>query len=214
MKICVITDIHGHKSSVKRLLNAIDINKFDLLVSCGDITSFGGRNEAKEILEIIPNINFYTVFGNCDTNEVKDYIDSQNVSLHEKEIKIQDYSIGGFGGSNISPFRTPLEYTEEQIREGLSKLSFRNMILVTHAPPYGTKLDKIGNGKSIGSSSIRKIIEEYHPLVAISGHVHESRAIDILNNTKLLNPGPLKDGYYGIVELNKGQINVSLEELD
>ena len=88
------------------------------------------------------------------------------------------------------------------------------MILVTHAPPYGTKLDKIGNGKSIGSSSIRKIIEEYHPLVAISGHVHESRAIDILNNTKLLNPGPLKDGYYGIVELNKGQINVSLEELD
>ncbi|KYC53031.1 MAG: phosphodiesterase [Candidatus Methanofastidiosum methylothiophilum] len=214
MKICVITDIHGHKSSVKRLLNAIDINKFDLLVSCGDITSFGGRNEAKEILEIIPNINFYTVFGNCDTNEVKDYIDSQNVSLHEKEIKIQDYSIGGFGGSNISPFRTPLEYTEEQIREGLSKLSFRNMILVTHAPPYGTKLDKIGNGKSIGSSSIRKIIEEYHPLVAISGHVHESRAIDILNNTKLLNPGPLKDGYYGIVELNKGQINVSLEKLD
>lgn len=214
MKVCVITDIHGHKSSLKKLFDSIDINKFDLLLSCGDITSFGGRNEAKDILDIIPEINFYTVFGNCDTKEVKEYIETQKISLHEKEVKIQDYSIGGFGGSNISPFNTPSEYTEEQIKEGLSKLSFKNMILVTHVPPYGTKLDKIGNGKSIGSPSVRKIIEQKNPLVAISGHVHESRAIDTLGHTKILNPGPLKDGYYGIVELNKEEINISLEELD
>lgn len=214
MKICVISDIHGSKSSLIKLFNSVDVKEFDLFLCCGDITSFGGRKEAKEILDVVPEIKFYTVFGNCDTIEVKDYISSQGISLHENEIKFGDYSLGGFGGSNISPFGTPSEYTEDQLLSGLSKLSYKDMILVTHTPPYGTKLDKIGNGKSIGSSSVRSIIEEKQPLIAVSGHVHESRAIDTLNNTQLLNPGPLKNGFYGIVELIQRKVTVSLEKID
>ena len=214
MNICVITDIHGKKSSLKKLFDSIDIKQFDLLLCCGDITSFGGEMEAKEILDLIPDMPFYTVFGNCDRIGVKDYISSEGISLHEKEFKISDYTVGGFGGSNKSPFGTPSEYEEDQIMAGLSKLSFENMILVTHVPPYGTKLDRIGNNKSIGSTSVRNIIEKKQPLVAISGHVHESRAIDSLGKTHLMNPGPLKDGYYGIVKIDVSGINVELKEID
>ncbi|MCC7571790.1 MAG: metallophosphoesterase family protein [Candidatus Methanofastidiosum sp.] len=214
MDICVITDIHGKKSSLKNFFNSIDIQKFDLLLCCGDITSFGGEMEAKEILDLIPDITFYSVFGNCDRTDVNDYLISKNFSLHEKEFKIKDYTIGGFGGSNKSPFGTPSEYEEDQIMTGLSKLSFKNMILVTHAPPYNTKLDKIGNNKSIGSTSVRTIIEKRQPVVAISGHVHESRAVDIIGKTQLLNPGPLKDGYYGIVEIDEKEVKVELKEID
>jgi len=214
MKICVITDIHGHKSSLKKLFDSIDIKEFDLLLCCGDITSFGGKREAKEVLDLIPDIQFYTLFGNCDRQEVKEYISTNDISIHEREVKIQNYTLGGFGGANISPFGTPSEYSEEQLIAGLSKLSYRNMILVTHAPPYGTKLDRIGNGKPIGSTSVRDIIERKQPLVALSGHVHESRAIDSIGVTKLLNPGALKDGYFGIVELVNNQVKVELKELD
>ncbi len=214
MNICVITDIHGNKSSLKELFDSIDIREFDLLLCCGDITSFGGKKEAKELLELIPNIQFYTVFGNCDKSEVKDYIKSEGISLHEKEVKIGNYTIGGFGGSNKSPFGTPSEYGEDQIMAGLSKLSFKNMVLVTHVPPYGTKLDRIGDSKSIGSTSVRSIIEKMQPLVAVSGHVHESRAIDSIGKTQLLNPGPLKDGHYGRVKIDEKEIKVELKEID
>ena len=213
MNICVITDIHGKKSSLKKLFDSIKIREFDLLLCCGDITSFGGKKEANEVLELIPHIQFYTVFGNCDKSEVKDYIASEGISLHEKEVKISEYTIGGFGGSNKSPFGTPSEYEEDHIMAGLSKLSFKNMILVTHAPPYETKLDKIGNSKSIGSTSVRTIIEKMQPLVAVSGHVHESRASDILGKTHLLNPGPLKDGYYGVVKIDEEGVKVELKEI-
>lgn len=214
MNICVITDIHGKKSSLKKLFDSIDIREFNLLVCCGDITSFGGKKETKEVLELLPNIQFYTVFGNCDKSEVKDYIESEGISLHEKEVKVAGYSLGGFGGSNKSPFGTPSEYEEDQIMAGLSKLSFENMILVTHVPPYGTKLDTIGGNKSIGSTSVRVIIEKMQPLVAVSGHVHESRAIDSIGKTQLLNPGPLKDGYYGAVKINEKEVNVELKKID
>ena len=165
-------------------------------------------------MDLIPRIHFYTLFGNCDTKEVKDYIESLNISLHEKEIKYLNFTLSGFGGSNISPFGTPSEYTEEEIMRGLSKLSYKDTILVTHAPPYGTKLDRIRNGKSIGSTSIRAVIEEKKPLVAVSGHVHESRAIDSIGPTQLLNPGPLKDGYFGVVEIIDNQASVKLEQVD
>ena len=214
MNICVITDIHGKKSSLRNFFDAIEIKQFELLLCCGDITSFGGEIEAKEILDLIPNMPFYTVFGNCDKSGVSDYISSKGISLHERELKISDYTIGGFGGSNKSPFGTPSEYEEDHIMAGLSKLSYKNMVLVTHVPPYGTKLDRIGNNKSIGSNSVRTIIEKKQPLVAISGHVHESRAIDYLGKTALLNPGPLKDGYYGIVKLNLNEVKVELKEID
>lgn len=214
MNICAITDIHGKKSSLKKLFDSIDIREFDLLLCCGDITSFGGEKEAKEVLELIPNIQFYTIFGNCDKSEVKDHIESLGISLHEKEVKVADYAIGGFGGSNKSPFGTPSEYEEDQIMAGLSKLSFKNMVLVTHVPPYGTKLDRVGNSKSIGSTSVRSIIEKMQPLVAVSGHVHESRAIDSIGNTQLLNPGPLKEGYYGTIRIDAKVVKVELKEID
>ncbi len=213
MNICVITDIHGKKSSLKKLFDVINIKDFDLLLCCGDITSFGGEKEVMEILDIIPDIPFYTVFGNCDRKEVKEYIDLKGISLHEKEVKIGSYTVGGFGGSNKSPFGTPSEYSEEEIMEGLSRLSFENMILVTHVPPYETKLDKIGKDTSIGSTSVRSIIEKMKPIVAVSGHVHESRAIDSIDNTKILNPGPLQSGYYGVVKIEKTDVKVELKEI-
>ena len=76
------------------------------------------------------------------------------------------------------------------IKDDLNELAlqipdFRKTIMLFHAPPCDTNLDKIDgkdiNGnreiRSIGSFAIRKFIEKYQPLVTLHGHLHESTDI-------------------------------------
>ncbi|MDT7902299.1 MAG: hypothetical protein RRE78_10520, partial [Acidianus sp.] len=73
-----------------------------------------------------------------------------------------------------------------------------------HAPPYGTNLDNapildktlkpvVKGGEivftHVGSTSIRKLMEEFNPLLGPHGHIHESRAFDKIGKTIVLNPG-------------------------
>ena len=67
-------------------------------------------------------------------------------------------------------------------------------IYVMHSPPYGTGLDLVAGGQSVGSRSIRVFIETYQPLLTLHGHIHESpeisgRYFDRIGNTLSVNPG-------------------------
>jgi uncharacterized protein len=42
---------------------------------------------------------------------------------------------------------------------------------------------------SAGSEAVRSVIETYQPLVALHGHIHESRGVAKLAKTVCLNPG-------------------------
>jgi Icc-related predicted phosphoesterase len=77
------------------------------------------------------------------------------------------------------------------IREDLERLAaagdLGRAILLFHAPPYDTCLDRAGlDGRSVdhapldvhvGSIAIRRFIEERQPLLSLHGHVHESARI-------------------------------------
>jgi Icc-related predicted phosphoesterase len=43
---------------------------------------------------------------------------------------------------------------------------------------------------SVGSTAIREFIERHQPLLALHGHVHESRAAERIGRTLCLNPAP------------------------
>jgi len=68
-------------------------------------------------------------------------------------------------------------------------------ILVAHAPPCDTKLDKLPNlDYPIGSKAVRDFIEARRPLCALHGHVHESPAatgsyFDEVGGVLCINPG-------------------------
>ena len=64
----------------------------------------------------------------------------------------------------------------------------------------------ITGGAHAGSPSIRAFLEAERPLLAVSGHIHEGRAVDSLGETTLVNPGPLCDGYYAVAEITGGKI--------
>jgi Icc-related predicted phosphoesterase len=42
---------------------------------------------------------------------------------------------------------------------------------------------------SAGSAAVRDLIERYQPLVALHGHIHESRAMTKIGRTVCINPG-------------------------
>ena len=167
MNILAISDLHG--STHNALNNYLKNNKIDLIVIAGDITHFGPADLAEDILNEISSYNIPVVAipGNCDPQGIYNQLDnSKAINIHGKSTSVKNVGICGFGGSNLTPFDTPLEFGEIEIFEELDKLMVEMKdqdikILVTHAPPLNTNADKLPSGDHVGSESIRKIIEEY-----------------------------------------------------
>ncbi len=88
----------------------------------------------------------------------------------------------------------------------------KKIVQVTHMPPFKTKLDVVYTGAHVGSEVVRKFIEEYKPLVAISAHIHEARGIDEIGKTKLINSGRFPEGYCGLVSINE-EVNARIINL-
>ena len=60
--------------------------------------------------------------------------------------------------------------------------------MITHIPPFGTKLDNLG--VFTGSKGIRKVIEESQPDFCLCGHIHETAGLkDLIGKTKIINVG-------------------------
>ena len=119
--------------------------------------------------------------------------------------------LGHLPHRHLIPTRVKPVQVAEQEPEGVSDLAIRvhqrldnvrrkrdvrSVVLVSHQPPYGVAVDRIGNGLNVGSRSIRDFIEDAKPLVCFSGHIHEGQGIDNIGTTKLANPGPLAGGGY------------------
>ena len=63
----------------------------------------------------------------------------------------------------------------------------------------------------VGSTAIRALVEEYVPKVVLSGHIHEARGIVKEGGTLFMNPGPAKDSYSGVLEMDEGPKAILLE---
>jgi len=208
MKIIVIVDIHGNIKPIDSIGDVL--SSADLVIIAGDLTHFGGGNEAREVLDEVGkyNKNILAVTGNCDTKEADDYLTGKNINIHGRTVDIDGVSFTGAGGSLPCPSPTPNVYTEEEyedIFEGsLEGKNGSPRILVSHQPPLGTLNDKLSNGQHVGSRTVREFIERYQPLVCFTGHIHEAPGIDTIGETKIVNPGPLGTRSYAYLDLTEG----------
>jgi uncharacterized protein len=207
MKILAVSDIHG---KYIKIIDYLKKNTVDLIILTGDITDFGPKELAEEILNEISSFDIpvLAIPGNCDPINLYGSIDnSKAINIHGKSVTIKNIGICGFGGSNPTPFKTPLEFDEIEIydnaRNVLEEIKNHEITLfVTHAPPLGTKTDILPSGKHVGSESLRKIIEEFQPTINLCGHIHESMAIDKIGKTSIVNPGMLKEGHVCIINID------------
>jgi Icc-related predicted phosphoesterase len=218
VKFVSFGDVHMMTRNLDRMRAVM--RDTDLVIISGDITNFGGRAEAGRILSAVQRAcpSVLALPGNDDRREVIPFLEERGVALHGKGQVFGGVGIFGCGGSNITPFNTPTEFSEEEIyatlRAGYEQVqNCRPLLMVCHAPPFGTKCDRTRSGKPEGSKAARRVIEELQPDLCISGHIHESAGVDRIGATTIVNPGPFKGGGYVVIRIEASRLDVRLEFL-
>lgn len=227
MRIIAVGDIHMASEYLGKIP---DIKKADLVLLNGDLTNYGGIKEVRQVLNHAMglNPNILAQFGNLDKPEINLYLEDLGINLHgQARLAGDTICIVGVGGSNFTPFFTPSEFSETDIaaaaeaayREGLDYVRLAEplhkkkipILFVSHPPPHNTRLDKIHNGKHVGSTAIRRLIEKYQPALSVVGHIHEARGEDTIGNSPIINPGMLRDGGWVHIEVKNSTLHTSLQ---
>ena len=113
------------------------------------------------------------------------------------------------GYTNVTPWDTHREYSEDEIRGHLKQMTDRlehpeRAIFNIHVPPYNSRLDtapllgqdlkvKTSAGAQVtapvGSVAVREAIEAGQPLLSLHGHIHESGGSVKIGRTTAINVG-------------------------
>ncbi len=202
MRFVVISDVHGRDKVIGYTNRLVKEHQADAILVLGDITHFGPAEWAGEFLSQL-EAPTYALPGNCDPPGVLQQIERHAISLHRKKIVLEDRAFVGHGGSNPTIFETPNEMPEDEIERGLRPIAEKGMVLITHTPAQGY-LDLVPAGnRHAGSTAVLKMVREFGPIAAISGHIHEARGMLTDKGTLFMNPGPAKDLYAAVLDVGE-----------
>ena len=162
----------------------------------------------------------YFMLGNDDPSPLRDVLDQApwGRQVEGQVVEIDGHEMLSWGYSNITPWNSYREMTEEQLAKKLAELtanlrSPETSIFNVHVPPFGTGLDEApvldanltvqsaaGQVRfgPVGSPAVRDALLEAQPLVGLHGHIHESAGFRKLGRTIAFNPG----SDYGTGSLN------------
>ena len=203
MKLLVVCDIHDEEDAVARIKLKM-AKGFDHLLVCGDLSR--SVSFAEDFLSQFPDA--FIIPGNWDSEGVNNVMRRAKNYAHGKRFELTEgLNLVGFGYSNITPFHTYGELTEEKIYAGMSALPIdRNTLLMLHCPPKG-HFDEARDAH-VGSESILRIIREKKPLAAFFGHIHELSGSSNLGTTKLVKVPGANGLQAAIAETNKGKLDL------
>jgi Icc-related predicted phosphoesterase len=213
-----IGDIHGH---VSRIEDVPGISQARGVLVSGDITDYGSRAFTETLLARIEHVNphILAVIGNMDTREVEEVLEERGYNAHARATDL-GFGVGliGVGYSTPTPFGTPSEVSEAQLQAWLDQAAqgaknYQYLILMVHNPPFDTQTDCVGFNQPVGSHTVREFIEKYQPDVCVTGHIHESRAVDRLGKTQIINPGLFGAGGYVVIRLTDGGLEAELRHI-
>ena len=182
MKILAFTDIHGSITKLKKIQQKTKKNKPDIILCLGDFTIF--ERHIDEIMRKINSLNTptYIIPGNHETTKILDKLCTKYKNLnfiHKKITRIKKYTLTGYGEGG---FGTTDKKFEKFIKANKKKLENKKIILMTHGPPYKTKLDYIDYlKKHVGCKSYANFIKQYKPVLALSGHLHETFGLSLIH---------------------------------
>ncbi len=201
MKFLVVADIHGDIEKLYRTIAHLD-EKPDAVLVAGDFTPFGPAELVSKELSALRRVSkhVFAVPGNEDDEEARRKM--KKVNIHGKKVKFKGAEIIGFEGATWLETDSGVMMQYEPLHEKFKDVKGRTIVL-THVPPFDTKLDKLWTGRHVGSTFLRSIVDDYQPDLVVSGHIHESGGIDKIGRTTLLNPGALADGYSAWVEMGQ-----------
>jgi Icc-related predicted phosphoesterase len=170
----------------------------------------------------------YFMLGNDDPLELAGLLDRAPWGTHDegKVVWLDDeHEMISWGYSNITPWHSHREQTEEQLTASMNAMAGRlshpeRAVLNVHVPPYGTQLDEaprldenlrvqalLGQVQfaAVGSTAVREFELGHQPLLGLHGHIHEASGIRRLGRTVVINPGS---------DYSTGALNGALITLD
>ncbi|MBF0450091.1 MAG: metallophosphoesterase [Candidatus Magnetomorum sp.] len=214
-----IGDIHNNVSQMEHIPEFIHA---DGIIIHGDITNMGDYNTAASMISQISqkNAHIFAQAGNMDSLDIQAYLDKKTHTIHCKGIEIcPGVGLMGVGLSSPTPFQTPGEVPDAQLGEWLEETwkHIQNMphtIVVTHDPPFGTKLDTISGGGHVGSQAVLAFIEKHQPDILLCGHIHEARGTDTIGQTKAVNPGLFAEGGYALIQYDQGALDIVFKTIN
>src|SRR5579884_267336 len=151
--------------------------------------------------------------GNDDEWYIDDVLKTGEGMRHvdRKVVDLGPYQVLSLSWANPTPWSSPREFPEDELAAELHRLAReldprRPWIFNIHVPPYDSNLDmaplltgdlavvkKGGEAQlvPVGSTAVRDFITEYQPVLALHGHIHESRGVTKIGKTVCINPGSM-----------------------
>ncbi|MGB7754398.1 MAG: metallophosphoesterase [Candidatus Acidiferrales bacterium] len=193
MKILIFSDIHGDLRALERVV----AQPADIYIAAGDLCNFGkGLERCGEAMKELGE-RAWIMPGNHETySETAQFCKRFGFTdFHRQTRELNGTNWAGLGYSNITPFKTPGEYSEDEIAAALAPFAgLEKLYLVVHFPPLNTTLDEYAPGRHAGSPTLRTWVEKEKPLYLFCGHIHETAGMtDRLGTTQCINVG--KEGY-------------------
>src|SRR5579864_8927802 len=188
-RLLIFSDIHNDANALKTLMAM----EADYYFCAGDLVTFErGFEEMGAIMQ--PRAGrMYVLPGNHETEQdIASFCQEFGFeNFHGKTMKIGGATVGGLGYSGPTPFNTPGEYTEAELAGRLEPFARLDpLVMICHAPPFQSKLDRIHEGLHGGSSSIRSFIEKTQPRDFFCGHIHEAEGVvETIGATRAMNVG-------------------------
>jgi len=192
-RLLIFSDLHNDVRALEKLMDIAA----DYYFAAGDLVSWArGLDKMAEPMKRRAG-SVYVLPGNHESErDIAEFCDRHGfVNFHGGTLAIGDTRIAGLGYSTPTPFDTPGEYTEQEMAARLEKFAgLKPRVLICHAPPLDTDLDRIKEGLHAGSRAVREFIEKVQPEHFFCGHIHEAEGRVIqMGATRAMNVG--KKGY-------------------
>ncbi len=195
-KILHISDIHCSRTNLEKVSRLAE--GVDAVVFTGDLQCDGG------LVEVLAKLHkkVLAVTGNMDDTYIARLLEDYGISIESEVVYVDGWYFAGVSGREPV---TSLRRVRQLVRE-LNVESSR-LIVVSHHPPKGV-VDKAFIGLHIGLYELRVFDEEVKPRLHLCGHVHESRGVGRLGETVVVNAGPLKKGFYAMVDVEAVKVEL------
>ncbi len=192
-RLLVFSDIHNDARALEQLMRI----EADYYFAAGDLVSWArGLDKMGELMKSRAD-KMYVLPGNHESERnIAELCERHSfVNFHGGTLEIAGVHVAGLGYSTPTPFDTPGEYSELEMAARLENFAaLKPQILICHAPPLETDLDRIRPGLHAGSRAVREFIEKHQPRYFFCGHIHEAEGVVIqMGATRAQNVG--KKGY-------------------
>ena len=198
LTLAVIGDVHAHWRRLDFVLTRIAALHVDGILLVGDLGSHDLAHvwrrtperdarylaSVEEVLRRVGSLGAPCAYvpGNHD---LPDLVYEGNVD--GKVVTVGGVRVAGIGGAGPGRFGFAYEWDEAQIA---ARTVGECDVILSHTPPARTGLDRIHDGRHVGSEAIRAVAAA-HEGVLVCGHIHEAPGAEQIGGCLCLNVGGL-----------------------